>query len=147
MPGEFEDPRKLGLFEYAGEMEIGEEGIDANGHLSHTKYFPMYELQRGLYVAACGITVQDMRERLKVRPILRRFGGDFIKELLSGDHITIHTAAQDEISHIKFLQYIMRENTLAANFWCTVYTPHETEGARRIPQELREVINQANQSH
>lgn len=146
MAGEFELPSKLGLFEVTGEVVIGDEAIDRNGHVNNAYYQTIYEEQRGLYVTTCVMPLEEMEESLKAHPFMVDFGGRFRKQVFSGNHITVHTAAQDELRYIKFLQYMAREGSITGHFWCTIYMIGENGRARlRVPDEIRDKINQVNQ--
>lgn len=132
------------LFEYAGEVIIGDEAIDVNGHVNNAYYQKIYEQQRGLYVATHVVSVEEMIERFNLRPFMIDFGGRFRQQLFRDDLVIVHTAAEDKLSHIRFTQRMTRESIEASNFWCTIYMINEAGKPTRVPDEIREKINQIN---
>ncbi len=137
-------PTKHNPPEFVGEVVVGTEGIDRNGHLNNASYLSLYGEQRGRYMETLGINTQTFRTRLGLSPFMTDFSGHFRHEVLAGQHISIHTSAEITRAHILFRQRMVREGLEVGDFQCAIYMVGQDRKVKRLPNEIIEKINQAN---
>ncbi|MDO8620838.1 MAG: thioesterase family protein [Candidatus Levybacteria bacterium] len=138
-----EIPARHDLFEYVGEVAIGKEGIDDNNHLNYKRYLPIYERQRDLFMATCGIDSKALRKDLGLRIVMESDSSKFIKEVIEGDRIKICTSAEIAGARLQFRQRMIRDGTEVSNSQCILCVKN-VSGVTRLPDVIKNKINHVN---
>ncbi len=138
-------PIRHDLFEYAKEVVIEKKGIDHNVHLNHKGYFAICEAQRDLFIKDCGIDSEAIRRTLGLRMVVARDGTfDFKRQVFEGDKISVYTSAEVVLAHLRFNQRMVREGVDVFNLQCKIAVINVTGEPQRLPDEIKDKINQAN---
>lgn len=129
---------------------FGEETLDANGHVNHAHYFPMYEANRIAFIEACGLNLVGLKE-LDLNPFTTKFKGSFQHQVFAGEPVTVYTSAQVEGAHVEFYQRMTKEiggvTQDVGNFQCTICFVDTSEGKskiKRIPKIMADNLNRIN---
>lgn len=137
------------LYEFANSVIIGSEFIDRNKHVGNSRYLDIYEKQRDLYMEACGVSSQMIREQLMRRMFMVDYSGSFKLQLFVGNQVTIFTSAQierEQQARIRFRQRIVKDGFKTADFQCTVCVVDQRDRPTRLPDVIKDKINQANRT-